>query len=286
VTDGVVVIDKPAGVTSHDIVDDVRRRLGTRKVGHAGTLDPDATGVLVLGLGRATRFLDYVHAAPKSYVAGARFGITTSTQDASGEIVARKPADIGAADLEAALEGFVGTIDQVPPMVSAIKVAGERLYARARRGETVVRAARRVTIYRLHLRSFASGDPPEATLEVECSKGTYVRTLVHDIGVVLGCGAHLSSLRRTATAGFTETDAISPASLTPERIRPLIDVVAHLPHIELGAAEAGLVRDGRPIESDVGLPPGTSVALVHAGRLVAVYRSRGRQLVAERVVGR
>ncbi len=283
-TDGVLVVDKPAGVTSHDVVDEVRKRLGTRKVGHAGTLDPDATGILVLGLGRATRFLDYAQAVPKRYIATASFGAATTTQDASGEVVERRAADFDRADLEQALERFRGPIDQVPPMVSAVKVKGERLHARARRGESVDRPARRVVIHELKLRAFVPGTAPEATLEVQCSAGTYVRTLVHDLGGDLGCGAHLTALRRVAAGGFAEDDAIPLERVSGAGVRPLLDVVAGLPRIELGDADAALVRNGRPLVNAARLGPGEITAIVRDGLLLAVYRASGESLVAERVV--
>ena len=283
-TDGVLVVDKPAGVTSHDVVDQVRNRLSARKVGHAGTLDPDATGILVLGLGRATRFLDYAQAEPKRYVAVASFGTVTTTQDASGDVVERRAPEFDRADLEAALRRFRGPIDQVPPMVSAVKVKGERLYARAGRGETVERPARRVVIHELELRSFVPGVPSEATLEVECSAGTYVRTLVHDLGRDLGCGAHLVVLRRVAAGGFTEDDAVPLEGVSNDRIRPLLDVVARLPRLELSDREAALVRDGRPLANTARLAPGEITAVVRGGRLLGVYRASGESLIAERVV--
>jgi tRNA pseudouridine55 synthase len=284
VTDGVLVVDKPVGVTSHDVVDEVRKRLGTRKVGHAGTLDPAATGILVLGLGRATRFLDYAQAVPKRYIATASFGTATTTQDASGEVVERRAADFGRADLEQALERFRGLIDQIPPMVSAVKVKGERLYARARRGESVDRPARRVVIHELELRSFVPGVAPEATLEVECSAGTYVRTLVHDLGSDLGCGAHLIALRRVAAGGFTEDDAIPLDRVSSDAVRPLLDVVAGLPRLELGDADAALVRNGRPLVNAARIAPGEITAIVRDDLLLGVYRASGESLVAERVV--
>jgi tRNA pseudouridine55 synthase len=283
-TDGVLVVDKPAGVTSHDVVDQVRNRLSARKVGHAGTLDPDATGILVLGLGRATRFLDYAQAEPKRYVAVASFGTVTTTQDASGDVVERRAPEFDRADLEAALRRFRGPIDQVPPMVSAVKVKGERLYARARRGETVERPARRVVIHELELRSFVPGVPSEATLEVECSAGTYVRTLVHDLGRNLGCGAHLVVLRRVAAGGFTVDDAVPLDRVSNDRIRPLLDVVARLPRLELSDREAALVRDGRPFANTARLAPGEITAVVRGDRLLGVYRASGESLIAERVV--
>ena len=283
-TDGVLVVDKPSGVTSHDVVDEVRKRLRTRKVGHAGTLDPDATGILVLGLGRATRFLDYAQAEPKRYLAIASFGTATTTQDASGEVVERRAPEFDRADLERALARFRGPIDQVPPMVSAVKVKGERLHVRARRGESVERPARRVVIHELELRSFVPGVPPEATLEVECSAGTYIRTLVHDLGSDLGCGAHLVFLRRVAAGGFTEDDAVPLDLVSSDRIRPLIDLVAGLPRLESSATEAALVRDGRALANAARLASGEITAIVRDDRLLGVYRASGDSLVAERVV--
>lgn len=222
--DGILVIDKPAGMTSHDVVDEVRKRLGTRKVGHGGTLDPDATGVLVIGVGRATKILSYAQGGPKRYTAVARFGITTSTQDASGKVIETREAIIDADDVVRVLKAFEGEIEQIPPMVSAVKIGGERLYKKARRGETVDRPARTVTVYEIELVDF-SPDGPRATLDVRCSAGTYMRTLVHDLGVALGCGAHLESLRRTAAGGFTEADAVALDSVDEHALRPVPDAM-------------------------------------------------------------
>ncbi|HEX2051488.1 MAG TPA: tRNA pseudouridine(55) synthase TruB [Actinomycetota bacterium] len=281
--DGVVVVDKPAGMTSHDVVDALRRRLGTRKVGHAGTLDPDATGVLVLGVGRATRLLAYAQAAPKRYAAVARFGVTTTTQDASGDVVERRPARVAAADVERALPRFTGAVEQVPPMVSAVKVGGERLYRKARRGEEVERHARRVVVYELALTSFEPGDAPAATLDVACSAGTYVRTLVHDLGAALGCGAHLERLRRTEASGFTLADAVALDAVTAAELRPASDAVRALPRVEVDAAAARAVRHGRPLPAPPGAGDGPA-AIVHDDRLLAVYRRADDRLVADRVV--
>ena len=288
--DGLVVIDKPSGMTSHDVVDAVRRRLGERRVGHAGTLDPEATGVLVVGVGRATRLLDLARAEPKSYRAGARFGVTTSTQDAWGEVVARRPAALTRADVAAALGRFEGRIQQVPPMVSAVKVGGERLYRKARRGEEVERAARDVVVHRLELVDFRPGQEPEADLVVECSAGTYVRTLIHDLGEALGCGAHMTSLRRTAVGPLGERDAIALEALDEARLRPLIDAVRSLPRVAVDPSGARLVADGRPLALDrVGggdrlTPDDGLVAVIHEDRLVGLYRVAGDALVAHKVL--
>ncbi|MDP9233369.1 MAG: tRNA pseudouridine(55) synthase TruB [Actinomycetota bacterium] len=284
--DGVVVVDKPAGMTSHDVVDRVRRVFSTRKVGHAGTLDPDATGVLVLGLGRATRFLSYSQSAPKRYRATARFGVSTSTQDASGDVVStRAAAHLDLDAVAAAARSFVGEIEQVPPMVSAVKIGGERLYRKARRGEEVERPARAVTVYGLDVTSFEPGTAPSATLEVRCSAGTYVRTLVHDLGESLGCGAHLASLRRIEAGGFTEADALALDALDATAIRPLEDIVAPLMRLELDEQQTREVADGKSIAAPTGVEEDALRALFSNGRLLAVYRRAGEVLKAETVVG-
>jgi tRNA pseudouridine55 synthase len=206
--DGVLVCDKPGGITSHDVVARVRRLAGQRRVGHGGTLDPPATGVLVLALGRATRLLPFLPTEPKRYLAEVAFGAETDTLDATGTVTATADAaGVDEAALRAALAGFVGPQLQVPPMVSAIKVGGERLYAKARRGEEVDRAPRPIVIQALELLGFTGGERPRATLEVTCSGGTYVRSLAADLGRALGTLAHLAALRRTAVGRFTEADA-------------------------------------------------------------------------------
>ena len=280
--DGVVIVDKPAGMTSHDVVDEVRRRFATRKVGHGGTLDPDATGVLVLGLGKATRFLDYSRATPKRYQARAEFGITTSTQDASGDILERSEVSVERATLEEVLAAFTGTIEQVPPMVSAVKVGGERLYEKARRGEEVVRAARPVTIHSLELTEFSRR---EASFDVLCSAGTYIRTLVHDIGQALGCGAHLKTLRRTEAGGFDIKEAVPLAELAAGDLKSLSAAVGGMRRMDIDVSSALMVSHGRPLDpGDTPSEEGERVALLHEGSLVAVYRRAHDRLVAERVV--
>ena len=290
------MVDKPRGMTSHDVVDEVRRLFRTRKVGHAGTLDPDATGVLVLGLGRSTRLLDYARLGPKRYLAGASFGVTTTTQDSSGEELSRRACTFAEADLRAALPEFVGAIEQVPPMVSAVRVGGERLYAKARRGEVVERAARSVTIYELRLLSFSeesSGSArssgrdrsePHAAFEVRCSAGTYVRTLVHDLGEVLGCGAHLSSLRRTEAAGFQVAEAVPLADLETSHLLPPLEAVRGMPRIDVWDEDATRVRNGGPLEAALGPAGAERVAVVHERVLLGVYRRESSRWVAERVM--
>lgn len=285
--EGVLVVDKPAGMTSHDVVDEVRRRLRTKKVGHGGTLDPDATGVLVLGIGRATRLLSFNQSASKRYRAKALFGLVTSTQDASGEILERNAPSFDRSELEVQLKALTGDIEQVPPMVSAVKVGGERLYKRARRGEEVERAARPVTVYNFELVMF-NPDMYIAEFDVECSGGTYVRTLVHDVGAALNCGAHLTWLRRTGAGSFTEKDAVPLGDVGPEKLRPLEDAVRDLPRIDLDETSARKVGHGRSLDwaPDAGgeLEEGAFAALFGEGRLLAVYVRRGDELVPDRVL--
>jgi tRNA pseudouridine55 synthase len=206
--DGVLVCDKAAGMTSHDVVARVRRLAGQRRVGHGGTLDPPATGVLVVALGRATRLLPFLPTEPKRYLATVAFGAETDTLDAAGAVTATADATgVDEAGLRAAMAGFVGPQLQVPPMVSAIKVGGERLYAKARRGEQVERAPRPIVVHALELLGFSGGERPLATVEVVCSGGTYVRSLAADLGRAAGTLAHLASLRRTAVGRFAEAAA-------------------------------------------------------------------------------
>lgn len=282
---GVLVVDKPAGMTSHDVVARVRRIFNTKKVGHAGTLDPDATGVLVLGLGTATRLLSFAQAGPKRYLATASFGTTTTTQDASGEVVETRAVDIDAVGVRTAASKFVGDIEQIPPMVSAVKVGGERLYKKARRGEEVAREPRPVTIFSLDVLNFEP-EPPEATFDVVCSPGTYIRTLVHDIGEALGCGAHLKTLRRTESSGFSETDAVALDEVSEADLRPAVAAVASLPQVAVEEDAMRLVADGRPVPADDAIHEDERVALVADDELLAVYKRKGSQLVADKVLPR
>ncbi len=281
---GILVIDKPAGMTSHDVVARVRKIFQTKKVGHAGTLDPDATGVLVLGLGHATRLLSFAQDGPKRYLATASFGSTTTTQDASGEVIDRHDVSLRSDQVEAAARGFVGDIMQIPPMVSAVKVGGERLYKKARRGEEIEREPRPVTIHALAVTEF-SADPPEARFDVTCSPGTYIRTLVHDIGQSLGCGAHLKTLRRIEASGFSETDATPLDEVSMDHLRPMVDIVRSLPRLDIDGEAQALVSDGRPLPApDRPLAEDQLVALLAGGALVAVYRRKSSRLVAEKVL--
>ncbi len=283
-TNGVLVVDKPSGMTSHDVVDRVRKVLQTKKVGHAGTLDPDATGILVVGVGNATRLLSFAQAGMKRYVATAAFGTTTTTQDASGDIVHTRPVTLDRGALEQAAASFVGRIRQIPPMVSAVKIGGERLYKKARRGEEVVRDPRPITIESLEVVGVDTA-AAEAIFHVTCSPGTYVRTLVHDIGEALGCGAHLKALRRTHASGFDETDAVPLDEVSPDDLRPTLEIVRDLPRIPADADALRLVADGRPLPADRAEVAEDEAAAVVAGdRLLAIYRRRGASLVAEKVL--
>lgn len=210
--DGILVLDKPAGVTSFSLVRDIRRITQT-KVGHAGTLDPLATGVLPLCLGRATRRVRHIMSGRKVYIAEATLGITTDTEDQSGKILSRQRVKTDRAQVEAALKSFAGESQQVPPMYSALKHKGQRLYQLARRGKVVERVPRPILIDHIELLAFETGINPRLKFRVGCSKGTYIRTLCKDLGVRLGCGAHMSALRRTQCGPFKLEHALKPEQL-------------------------------------------------------------------------
>ena len=279
--DGVLVVDKPAGMTSHDVVARVRRVAGQKRVGHAGTLDPDATGVLVVALGRATRLVPYIQAGRKTYDARMRLGVTTTSLDAAGEIVQERDAShVDEPTLCEALKRFVGDIEQIPPMVSAVKVGGERLHVKARRGEVVERAPRPVTIHDIVLEDFTAGPRAEAAFLVTCSPGTYIRTLAADVGDVLEVGAHLIGLRRLASGRFGQEQAVPLDALVaddgPEVLRSSLltpaQAVADYPARVAEPQEAVDVGHGKPLA-----PTGTpgAVALVDAqGTLLAMIEDR------------
>src|SRR3954468_15500644 len=221
--DGLLVVDKPGGWTSHDVVGRAPRLAQTRKVGHAGTLDPMATGVLVLGIGKATRLLGHLSLTDKTYDATIRLGVTTVTDDAEGDVLETRDAS-GVGELSSYLEGLTGEIEQVPSAVSAVKVDGVRSYARVRAGESVELKARRVTVSELTLLA-RRGD--ELDVRVSCSSGTYVRALARDLGEALGVGAHLTALRRTRVGPFSDVDARTLEALTEElAVIPLAQAVA------------------------------------------------------------
>lgn len=279
---GVLNLDKPLGLTSHDVVARVRRHGGLRRVGHAGTLDPLATGVLVVCLGRATRLIEYMVGQPKTYETTVRLGQVTNTYDGEGEIIAEQPVPetLSTAVIEATLSQFRGTIEQVPPMYSAIKKDGQPLYKLARRGETIDVPPRTVTIYDLTLLDWTT---PHLTLRVTCSAGTYIRSLGHDIGQALGCGGYLVALRRTAVGVLTTDTAVPLAELTADNIAdhllPPDTAVGHLPKIILTDSEARDLYNGRAIPQRPGDPTDKLVRAYEAssGRfagLVAVKREQ------------
>lgn len=247
--DGLLNIDKPPGITSHDAVDKVRWLSQQRRVGHTGTLDPLASGVLIICLGRATRLAEYVVGLPKTYLATIRLGQVTTTYDTEGQIVEDRPVGVSQEQLVAALGSFEGKISQVPPMYSAVKKAGRPLYERARQGEIVERPARTVTIYRLELISWAL---PLLTVRVVCSTGTYIRSLAHDLGQSLGTGGHLSELRRTAVGHFDVEDAVPLAQLSRDNwlphLQPPDTAVQHLPKITVSLEEARQLLQGQRVE--------------------------------------
>jgi tRNA pseudouridine55 synthase len=277
--EGFCVVDKEAGWTSHDVVARARRLLGERRVGHSGTLDPDATGLLILGVGRATRLLRFLTDLPKSYTCEVVLGTETSTLDAAGEVTATH--DMSGVTLEqvrSAAAGFLGDIEQVPPMVSAVKVGGRRLHELARAGVEVERAPRPVTIHRLEVGP-AAGEG-SFRLDVRCSSGTYVRTLAADIGTALGGGAHLRELRRTSIGSFTEADARPLDDLV---VLPAAEGLRDYPSVTVGPEAAARVATGAKLDpGDLGPPGATAVPDgpfgVHdaaSGALLAVYEPDG-----------
>ncbi|MEM7798745.1 MAG: tRNA pseudouridine(55) synthase TruB [Chloroflexota bacterium] len=276
--EGIINIDKPSGMTSHDVVYRVRRAAQTKRVGHAGTLDPAATGILLLCIGRATRLVEYLVGRPKTYVGQIKLGETTNTYDADGEIVLSRPVpELNAASVDQALEQFRGDILQIPPMVSAIKKDGQPLYKLARQGKEVDRPPRPITIYALHLKHFAA---PFLEIEVTCSAGTYIRSIAHDLGETLGCGGHLTTLRRTAVGRFALDTALPLDQLDQETIEahllPADNAVEHLPPLYLNQEETENLTFGRPIPRR---PDGPEAELVRvyglAGNFMGLVTQKG-----------
>ena len=275
-TDGLVVVDKATGWTSHDAVARCRRLFGQRRVGHAGTLDPGATGVLLVGLGRVTRLLRFLSVLPKSYVGEVVLGVATSTLDAEGEVTGRWEMDrVAVEDVREVARRFVGPIDQVPPMVSAVKVGGRRLHDLARAGLEVSRPARRVVVHRLAVR------PTEQTgvveIEVDCSSGTYVRSLAADIGAALGGGAHLRGLRRTGVGSFGLAEAAPIESLSRESVLSPAEALRDYERVTVTTDVETLVGHGAVLgEEHLGTSgPGPWAVVGGDGRLLAVYERHG-----------
>lgn len=277
--DGLLVLDKPEGKTSFQVVAEVRRHLRTRKAGHTGTLDPMATGVLPICVGEATKVVTFILDADKEYVADVRLGAATDSQDRTGKVVAQAPVPpLSPERLEEALAAFRGPIQQTPPMFSAVQVDGKRLYELARAGQEVERAARTVTVHALELLSFQG---PDLRLRVRCSKGTYVRTLAHDLGERLGCHAHLTALRRTETCGFTLDRAVTldelrrdPQAVASRLLTPA-EAVGFLPGITVKADLVPRLFQGQRLGAgSLGVAPGPDGQRVRmlseAGVLLAV----------------
>lgn len=251
--DGVLLLDKPAGITSSAAVQKARRLLNAAKAGHTGTLDPQATGLLPICLGEATKFAHLLLDADKRYLATVRLGVTTDTGDLEGKVLARREGGRTRGDIEGALARFRGPVQQTPPMYSALKHEGQRLYALARAGTEVAREPRSIVIHKLELTGVEGAD---IALAVSCSKGTYIRVLAEDIGQVLGCGACLAGLRREGVGGMTLASGAATLeqleSLSPDRrdalLQPPDTLVASLPRLDLDASEAGRILQGRPVE--------------------------------------
>ncbi len=275
---GILVIDKPAGWTSHDVVAKLRGILHVKRIGHAGTLDPMATGVLPVFVGRATRAVEFAAEREKEYIAGLRLGVVTDTQDCTGTTLETHPVEVTRDQVEAILDRFRGDLQQIPPMYSAVKKDGRKLYELARRGVEVERQPRPVTIHRLELLDQVS--PTDYTLRVLCSKGTYVRTLCHDMGQALGCGGTLFSLRRTRSAGFTLEDAVTledvAAAADPAALLLPVDAYfSGYPVLQLqNEAEEKRIRNGNSLTLDG--PDGTYRVYSRQGEFLALsQRSQG-----------
>ena len=276
---GILVIDKSAGWTSQDVAAKLRGVFHERRVGHGGTLDPMATGVLPVFIGRATRAAEFLESAEKEYVAGLRLGVVTDTQDTSGTVLETNSVCVTHAQLEAALRQFLGPIEQIPPMYSAIKINGQKLYELARRGQEVARRPRSITIHALEL---LEGEGADWTIRVRCSKGTYVRTLCHDLGRALGCGGCMSSLRRTRAGSFTLAQAVTmqqvldfAAGQDPQQLLMPVDAVfaAHPPLI-VTLGQAAKLKNGAQVK-DWQFQPGTYRVYAEDGEFLLLGRVEG-----------
>ena len=276
---GILNVNKGVGPTSFSVVGMVRRRSGVKRVGHAGTLDPMADGVLLVCLGQASRVSEYLMGLSKAYRATVRLGASTTTYDAEGEVVREGDyTGISRGDVEKALEAFVGEIMQAPPAYSAVKVAGERAYKRARRGEDVAPAARKTMVYGIEVLRF---DPPEVEIDVECGKGTYIRSLAHDLGEALGCGAHLSALTRTRVGPFKVENAIGMEDLEAafergdwqEHLLPMDYALLEMPAITLHIEDEKDIRHGQSVAIDEDRTE--TIAAIEDGMLSRAYAEDG-----------
>lgn len=274
---GIIIIDKPAGWTSMDVCAKLRGILKTKKIGHAGTLDPMATGVLPVFVGQATRAVSFAEGGEKEYVAGLRLGRTTNTQDTEGETLTQSPVTVGREELEAVLPRFTGEISQIPPMFSAIKINGQKLYDLARQGKEVERKARTVTIFALEVVEQVS--ETDYILRIRCSKGTYVRTLCHDIGQALGCGGCMFSLRRTMAAGFTLDESVTLEQMQEggeALLRPTDSLFRDRPDYRLKTEkQEERCRNGNPFFIQENLPEGEYRIYGREGAFLCLSRLQG-----------
>ena len=274
---GIVIIDKPAGWTSMDVCAKLRGILKTKKIGHAGTLDPMATGVLPVFVGQATRAVSFAEGGEKEYVAGLRLGLTTNTQDTEGQTLTQSPVTVGQKELEAVLPRFTGEISQIPPMFSAIKINGQKLYDLARQGKEVERKARAVTIFTLEVVEQVS--ETDYILRIRCSKGTYVRTLCHDIGQALGCGGCMFSLRRTMAAGFTLDESVTLEQMQEggeALLRPTDSLFRDRPDYRLKTEkQEERCRNGNPFFIQENLPEGEYRIYGREGAFLCLSRLQG-----------
>ena len=283
--EGILNIDKPAGLTSHDVVQKVRRIGDIRRVGHTGTLDPLATGLLIICVGRATRLAEYLVDQPKTYLATIRLGQATSTYDAEGPVLNETAVTVSEEEVANALNQFRGPISQVPPMFSAVKQNGQRLYKYARAGLELERPARQVTIYELRLLLW---EKPNLHVLLVCSAGTYVRSIAHDLGQVLGCGGHITALRRTAVGDFNVENAIPLAELSQDNwldyLQPDDAAVGHLPRLLLTADEAMRLYHGQTVPRQAGQPDASVVrAYDSEGRFVGIVTSEQAHWQARKI---
>ena len=278
---GILIIDKPAGWTSMDVCAKIRGILREKRVGHGGTLDPMATGVLPVFVGRATRAVEFAENGRKEYDAGLRLGLMTDTQDVTGRVLETRPVTAGREEVEAALVGFRGEIQQIPPMYSAVKIQGKKLYELARRGKEVERKPRPVTIHALELLEAESGT--DYRLRCLCSKGTYIRTLCHDVGQALGCGGALYSLRRTMAAGFTLAQAVTMEEVQAQGealLQPLDGLFAQYPALTVRSpGQEKRVRCGNPITLP-GTADGTYRVYGREGEFLCLSQARDGALTA------
>lgn len=286
--DGVLLVDKPAGITSTRALALAKRALGARKAGHTGTLDPFATGLLPLVFGEATKFSRFLIDADKTYLATLQLGATTATGDTESAIISEKPVTSSLAEIEAVSRELTGISQQIPPMHSAVKVQGQRLYDLARQGLTITRPSREVRIDMIEIVSFVG---EKLVISVKCSKGTYMRTLAETLGERLGCGAYLTQLRRTATAGFQVADAVTPEALQEmgqdrarSRLLPLEVLVASIPRLDLGEREAWAIRNGQELPVDPEREEGELALFGPAGEFIGVGEVRRGQLAATRLL--